>query len=98
MTTIAETIIQQIGTEALLAVSAREMTHGESHVFFRFGNRYGLKRFITVVYRASTDDYQIRAIRIHRNGGIGQIAEYEGITWESLGFLIRDINNEESFA
>lgn len=92
--TIAQTIIEQIGTDAWLAVSAREITPLESGVTFRFGNRYGLKRFITVTYRPASDDYEILAIRIQRNGTVKQIAQYEGITFESLAWLIRDINAE----
>ncbi len=91
---IAQTILEQIGTDALLAVSAREITPLESGVAFQFGNRYGLKRYITVTYRPASDDYEILATRIQRNGTVKQIAQYEGITWESLGWLVRDINNE----
>lgn len=95
---IAQTIIEQVGTDALLAVSAREVKPLESGVTFRFGNRYGLKRCITITYRPGSDDYQILATRTHRNGCVRQIAQYEGITFESLGWLIRDINLDEELA
>jgi len=93
-----KTIFEQVGTDALLAVSAREVTRLERGVAFRFGNRYGLRRVITITYRPASDDYSILATRTHRNGCTRVIAEYEGITGESLGWLVRDINQEEAFA
>lgn len=98
MSTIAQTIIEQIGTDAWLAVSARNpIDHGDK-ITFRFGSRYGLPHYIEITYRHASDDYSIVGYRVHRNGCKRVIAEYDGITWESLGWLVRDINNEAVFA
>lgn len=96
--TIAQTIIEQIGTDTWLAVSARNAVDHGDKITFRFGDRYGLPHHIEITYRRSTDDYSIVAYRVHRNGCKRVIAEYDGITWESLGWLVRDINNERVFA
>lgn len=72
-TTIATTIKQQIGTDAWLAVSAREAKfwtadNGTTTLAFRFGDRYGLPKWCEITYRPGSDDYSIHAYKIHRNG------------------------------
>lgn len=96
--TIAQTIRQQIGTDTWLAVSARDAVDHGDKITFRFGNRYGLPHYIEITYRRSTDDYSVKAWRVHRNGCIKVLAEYDRVYFDLLGWLVRDINNEAEFA
>ena len=103
MATVIQTIKQQIGTDTWLAVSARSESYfisesANATLKFRFGNRYGLPNYIEIEYRAGSDDYALRAYRIHRNGCKSVLADYEGVYADSLAFLIRDINQEAQFA
>jgi hypothetical protein len=71
--TIAATIRQQIGTDAWLAVSARDpkwwtSDSGDIVLAFRFGSRYGLPKWCEITYRSGRDSYDIGAYKIHRNG------------------------------
>lgn len=96
--TIAQTIQRQIGTDAWLAVSARNASYCETpegtQLRFRFGDRYGLAKWCEITYKRGSDDYAIAAYKIRRNGKREALAFYEGVYADSLGFLIRDINLE----
>lgn len=96
--TIAQTIRQQIGTDTWLAVSARDAVDHGDKITFRFGNRYGLPNYIEITYRRATDDYSVKAWRVHRNGCIKVLAECDRVYFDLLGWLVRDINNEAEFA
>lgn len=105
---VASTILTQIGTGAWLAVSGRDakwcVNDKDEVVFaFRFGSSYGLQKWCEITYRAGSDDYAIKAYKIHRNGskrvlsigdGSGGIdtAEWDGVYWESLGTWVRQAN------
>jgi hypothetical protein len=96
---IAQTIRQQIGTDTWLAISAREATYyGKTCLKFRFGSRYGLPKWIQVTYNPGRDDYTILAWQVHRNRCVKDLARYEGVYADSLGWLIRDINLEVEMA
>ena len=108
MSQIASTIRTQIGTDAWFAVSGRDAkwwTNDKNEVVFafRFGSSYGLQKWCEITYRAGTDDYAIKAYKIHRNGskrvlsigdGFGgrDTAEWDGVYWESLGTWVRQAN------
>jgi hypothetical protein len=108
MSEIASTIRKQIGTDAWFAVSGRDAkwwTNDKNEVVFafRFGSSYGLQKWCEITYRAGSDDYAIKAYKIHRNGskrilsigdGWGGIetAEWDGVYWESLGAWVRQAN------
>lgn len=104
---IAETIRRQIGTDAWLAVSARNQKFwvnddGNVVYCFRFGSRYGLANWCEITYERGSDDYSIWAYKIRRNGKAETIrlgypdgnVDMTGVYAESLGMLIRDINQE----
>jgi hypothetical protein len=96
---IAETIRRQIGTDAWLAVSGRDSKFwanddGDAVFCFRFGSRYGLANWCEITYKRGSDDYSIWAYKIRRNGKAQAIAQYDNVYFDSLGFLIRDINQE----
>jgi hypothetical protein len=100
---IAATIRQQIGVDAWLAVSAREpkwWTDDQGRVVFafRFGDRYGLPKWCEITYRPGSDDYSVKAYKIHRNGCKRTIDQFDGVYADALGFLVRDINSEAEFA
>jgi len=94
---VAGFIRQQIGTDVWLAVSARQALATSTGLTFRFGNRYGLARHIQITLKPS-DTYRIVATKVRRNGRVDVIADYDDITWESLGWIVRNINQEEEFA
>lgn len=104
--TAARTIRAQIGTDAWLAVSARQpkwWTDGGDVVFaFRFGSRHGLPKWCEITYRKGRDDYDVTAYKIHRNGckrvlsatdedGIER-ADWTGVYADRLGPLVREAN------
>ena len=103
---VARTIKSQIGIDTWLAVSARETfytshANGDVTLTFRFGSRYGLPQYCEITYVTASDDYEIYAYRVHRNGskraiklGLNDEAHLTGIYADSLGWLIRDINQE----
>lgn len=105
---IAKTIRDQIGLDTWLAVSARNPrwwtdSTGDVVFAFRFGSRYGLARWIEIAYREVSDDYDLLAYKIHRNGCKrtfrfeGESTEYEGVYAASLAPLIRSINQQADF-
>lgn len=103
MNNIAQTIKQQIGIDTWLAVSARNPQwflndDGDTVLRFRFGNRYGLPHFIEITYRPGRDLYDLKGYKIHRNRCRTVLDDYTDVYADSLGFLIRDINNEAVFA
>ena len=70
---IATTIKRQIGLDAWLAVSARNPRWwtnetGDVVFAFRFGSRYGLPKWCEITYQSVSDDYDLWAYKIHRNG------------------------------
>lgn len=97
MNTIAHTIRRQIGTDAWLAVSARDAYRTPDSLVFRYGVRGGAVRKITVTLTPD-DVYLVTAHRIPMRGknfGIpAQTAQYEGVYAEQLAGVIRAINNE----
>ena len=108
MSRIASTIRAQIGTDAWFAVSGRDAkwwtNDKDDLVFaFRFGSSYGLQKWCEITYRAGSDDYAIKAYKIHRNGSkrvlsIGDgsrgidTAEWDGVYGDSLGTWVRQAN------
>lgn len=103
---VAQTIKNQIGTDTWLAISAREARYtghpnGDVTLTFRFGSRYGLPQYCEITYVTASDDYEIYAYKVRRNGnekaltlGLNDEAHLTGIYADSLGWLIRDINQE----
>jgi hypothetical protein len=92
--TIADTIRQQIGFDARLAVSARDYSYTHNSLTFRYGPRNGLKHYTTITYRAGSDDYLVTALKIKRNLEILQLAHFERVYADDLSHFVRLINNE----
>jgi hypothetical protein len=72
---------------------------------FRFGNRYGLAKWIEITYKRGADLYDIVAYKIHRNGVKKTLrvaseyeldgyeyTSYEGVYADNLPSLVRQIN------
>jgi len=101
---IAKTIQKQIGTDAWLAVSARNASFCEVpegvQLRFRYGSSHGLAQWCEITYNRGSDDYAIWAYKINRKGERVEldydkrIAKFEGIYFDTLPWLIRDINSE----
>lgn len=113
---IASTIRRQIGTDVWLAVSARNprwwtSPTGDVVFAFRFGSRYGLAKWCEITYQSSSDDYDLIAYKVHRNGvkstlslpseyeadGVER-AEYEGLYADTLPTFVRSVNLMGEFA
>lgn len=99
---VAKEIRRQIGVESWLAVSAREPQfflnpEGQPAIRFRFGSRYGLKRYMEIAYRRGTDDYSLWAYKIRRNGDVETIREF-GLYCDGLPYFVREINQQEEAA
>ena len=102
--TIAKTIQKQIGTDAWLAVSARNSTFcevpGGVQLRFRYGSAHGLAQWCEITYNQGRDDYTVCAYKINRKWERveldygGRAANFEGIYFDNLGWLLRDINSE----
>lgn len=99
---IAATIRQQIGTDAWLAVSARDFgyfldTAGNVVARFRVGSRHGLPVIVSVTYHAGRDTYTVECCKIRRNGSTKAVlldgsASSEDVYAESLGMIVRAFN------
>ena len=107
---IASTIKNQIGLDAWLAVSGRDLRYwtnatGDIVFAFRFGSRYGLPKWIEITYQQASDDYDVIAYKIRRNGvkatltipdafnenGIER-AEWDGVYFDALPRIVRRAN------
>jgi hypothetical protein len=107
---IAKTIKSQIGLDSWLAVSAREprwwtSPTGDVVVAFRFGSAYGLAKWCEITYSVASDDYDVLAYKIHRNGmkrtlsapdtfaenGI-EVCAWDGVYFDALPRLVRRAN------
>jgi hypothetical protein len=94
---IADAIKMQIGTDAWLAVSARNPrwwtnSNGDVVFAFRYGNRYGCPCWCEITYQDASDDYDVRTIKVRRNGHVDVLSEQDGVYASSLGEVIREAN------
>jgi len=92
--TMSTTILRQIGSDALWAVSARERMTIEGGIRFTYGPRSTGYRRIYIT--ADGDLYTVRAAYMPSRGRNAYTetttAEYHGVGAESLGWLVRTIN------
>ena len=95
----ARTIKAQIGLDTALAVSARKYAvgvnpKGETFLAFNFG-KSGSNRWAKIAYVPGRDTYDIEFVRRNRRTYAETVDRtYADVYADSLGFLIRDYNNE----
>jgi hypothetical protein len=96
---IAQTIRTQIGTDALLAISARDFRWITKGLAFRFGSRYGNSTLASITLDPS-DTYSVTVTKTPtrgRNAYIPQVVyQVEGIYFDQLPELMRTVNQEVS--
>ena len=93
---VATTILNQIGTEALLAVSARDAIatndDGSPGVLCRFGKAHGNKRYLGVTL-TPWDTYTVAAWEYGVRSRTTKLNEtHEDIYFDMLTDLVREIN------
>lgn len=88
----ARLLLRQIGTDARLAVSARDLVDLGNGVMFRYGSNHGDTRKLLITL-AADDTYTVRAVRISRRTlETIEIGTVDGVHAAELAACVRAVN------